>query len=52
MIVYSSNKSGFLADMDSGDIEEKIHKLMMVRSQKNVGKSEFLSWRNSLPEVT
>lgn len=49
MIVYSSTKIGFLSDMDSGDIEEKIHRLMEVRANKKVGKNEVQSWKNSLP---
>jgi len=49
MIVYSSSKSGFLSDMDSGDIENKILKLMENKCGKKVGKNEVLSWKNSLP---
>tara|TARA_B110001454_G_C12723340_1_gene436822 strand:- start:32306 stop:34159 length:1854 start_codon:yes stop_codon:yes gene_type:complete len=49
MIVYSSNKSGFLTDMDSGTMEQKILHLMETRSNKRVGSSEVQSWKNSLP---
>ncbi len=49
MIIDSSNKVGFLSDMDSGDIEEKILQLMEIKSRKKVGKSEVQSWKNSLP---
>lgn len=49
MIVYNSDKIGFLSDMDSGDIEGKILHLMETRAHKKIGKSEVLSWKNSLP---
>ncbi|AZZ37450.1 AAA family ATPase [Bdellovibrio sp. qaytius] len=49
MIVYSSDKKEFLNDMDSGDIEEKILRLIQTRTGKSIGKNEILSWKNSLP---
>lgn len=49
MIIYSSDKKDFLNDMDSGDIEEKILRLIQSRTGKNVGKNEIQSWKNSLP---
>ena len=49
MIIYSSDKLGFLSDMDSGAIEDKIVKLMSDVSRKRVGVREIQSWKNSLP---
>lgn len=49
MIIYSSNKSGFLDDMDSGIIEDKVLRLMQTKYHRKVSPNEVLSWKNSLP---
>lgn len=49
MIIYSSDKVGFLKDMDSGSIDQKILHFMRTRSHRGVGKSETRSWEMSLP---
>lgn len=49
MIIYSSNKVGFLEDMDTGSIEKKVLHLMQTKYKRNVSRNEVLSWKNSLP---
>jgi DUF2075 family protein len=48
MIVYSSDKRGFLADMDMNSIEDKVLHLMKTKS-RTVQANEVRSWKNSLP---
>ncbi len=49
MIIYSSDKAGFLADMDTGSIEQKVHLLIQKKYQRKVSPNEVTSWKNSLP---
>lgn len=49
MIVYLAEKSEFLEDIDSNRIEERILAEFRRTNQHGVGRSEFFSWKNSLP---
>jgi len=48
MIVYQSDKSGFLNDVHSGRIHEIIAEQFKSKLHRNVPKSELDSWRNSM----
>lgn len=48
MIVYSSSKDGFLADVGSNAIHTRIHSEFERRLQRRVGRSEVESWRQSM----
>jgi SOS-response transcriptional repressor LexA len=48
MIVYQTNKNGFLKDVSDGCIEDIIRDSVKQKLNKNVGNSEYLSWKNSL----
>ncbi len=48
MVVYSTSKAGFCADIISGKLDGKLTSLMKEKTGKGVGKSEVNSWRNSL----
>jgi hypothetical protein len=48
MIVYQSDKSGFLNDVHSGRIHEIIAEQFKTKLHRNVPKSELDSWRNSM----
>lgn len=49
MIIYSSNKSGFLTDALSGTIDKKIHDAFVREKGHSVGQKEMDSWRDSMP---
>lgn len=48
MIVYSNNKSTFLDDVSSRNIEDIIRDSYKATLNKNVGQKEYDSWRSSL----
>jgi len=48
MILYSTSKKEFSADVISNQIEKKLIEAFRHRIGRNVGKSEVDSWRNSL----
>ncbi len=48
MIVYKTNKEGFLSDVSNGCIEDIIQESVKQKLNKNVGENEYLSWKNSL----
>lgn len=51
MIVYQSDKAGFLNDAFANDIEDVILRAFRARTGRSVGKSEVLSWKESLVAV-
>ncbi len=51
MIVYSKSKKEFLEDVLNHSIEDVIMSAVEERLLRRVGKSEYLSWKNSLPYV-
>jgi DUF2075 family protein len=48
MIVYQSNKSGFLQDVLSNEIDTKIHEAFYSHLGRYTSKSEVASWSNSM----
>lgn len=48
MIVYQSDKREFLYDNDHRDIDEVIHARYQAATGRRVGRSELVSWRDSL----
>lgn len=48
MIVYQTNKNGFLNDVSNGCVEDIIRASVKQKLNKNVGKNEYISWKNSL----
>jgi len=48
MIVYKTNKDGFLNDVSNGCIEDIIRESFKQKLNINVGKNEYISWKNSL----
>ncbi len=48
MIVYQSDKSGFLSDVHSGRIHEIIAEQFQEKLHRKVPKNELDSWRNSM----
>lgn len=51
MIIYQSTKSGFLDDVENGDIEKKIENLILEKMNRVTGKGEVNSWVNSLKDM-
>jgi DUF2075 family protein len=51
MIVYQTNKSGFLADVFTKDIEEVILAAFRARTGRSVSAAEVRSWKESLLAV-
>ena len=51
MIVYSKSKQEFLQDVLDHSIEDIIESAVKDKLNRKVGKSEYLSWKNSLPYV-
>jgi hypothetical protein len=51
MIIYENDKSGFLRDAFKSDIEDVVRSQFHERTGRNVGLSEFRSWRESLVAV-
>lgn len=51
MIVYDSDKRNFLRDNDDRAIEDVIHARYNVLTGRSVGRSELVSWRESLAHV-
>ncbi len=45
MIIYENDKSGFLRDAFRSDIEDVVRSQFHERTGRNVGLSEFRSWR-------
>ena len=52
MIVYSSNKKGFLSDVLSGNVENQILTSFVREMGHSTGKREINSWRNSMPYMS
>ncbi len=52
MIVYSSNKKGFLSDVLSGQVEQQILTSFVREMGHTTGKSEVNSWRKSMPYMS
>ena len=52
MIVYSSNKKGFLSDVLSGQVEQQILTSFVRETGHTTGKSEINSWRKSMPYMS
>jgi hypothetical protein len=52
MIVYSSNKKGFLNDVLSGQVEQQILASFVREMGHTTGKSEINSWRKSMPYMS
>ena len=48
MIVYKRLKHEFLSDVSSSTIEDLIRDSVRLKLHKNVGESEYSSWKNSL----
>lgn len=48
MIVYISTTKNFIADVFENRIEDKIRDLVERKLGRNTGKSEILSWKNSM----
>ncbi len=51
LIVYQNDKAGFLNDAFANDIEDLILRAFRARTGRSVGKSEVLSWKESLVAV-
>lgn len=51
MIVYKATKKQFIDDVYSNSIEDIITEMVLEKLHKKVGKSEYQSWSNSLPQV-
>jgi len=49
VIIYSSDKRGFLSDMDTGAIDAKILHLLHSKTKSGVSPNEMKAWKNSLP---
>ena len=47
MIIYSSDKKGFIDDFENGVLVQKIYDLL-AKNLRHTGKSEIASWQNSL----
>ncbi len=52
MIVYSSDKKGFLNDVLSGQVEQQILTSFVREMGHSTGKSEVNSWRKSMPYMS
>ncbi|MDP2685508.1 MAG: DUF2075 domain-containing protein [bacterium] len=52
MIVYSSNKKGFLSDVLNGQVEQQILTSFVREMGHTTGKSEINSWRKSMPYMS
>lgn len=52
MIVYSSNKKGFLSDVLAGNVEQQILTSFVREMGHTTGKREVNSWRNSMPYMS
>ena len=48
MIVYQSDKKGFLQDVLTNDIDTKIHKAFYAHLGRHTSHNEVLSWSNSM----
>ena len=48
MIIYQTEKSGFLHDLHTRDIEEVIGASFRAKTGRKVGQAEIKSWANSL----
>lgn len=51
MIVYSSTKKGFISDVETNNIEDILQDNLLAVMKKNVTRSEYISWQNSLKEM-
>lgn len=48
MIIYQSTKGGFLDDVLSNDIQERISNELLTKTGKRVAESEIRSWKESM----
>jgi DUF2075 family protein len=51
MIIYENDKSGFLRDTFTSDIEDVVRTQYHERTGRRVGSGEFRSWRDSLVAI-
>lgn len=51
MLVYTATKTKFLTDVCDNNIEDIVSEAVETYLGKKVGKSEYQSWANSLPQV-
>lgn len=51
MLLYSTSKSQFLKDISSNNIEDILQDKFAEILHRNVGRSEYMSWQNSLKEM-
>jgi len=51
VIVYKETKEKFIKDVFENNIEDVIYDAIKTHLGKSVGKSEYQSWANSLPQV-
>ena len=48
MIVYQSDKAGFLADVLTNNISDIIHTAYFSKLGRSTSKNEILAWQNSM----
>ena len=48
MIVYQSDKAGFLADVLTNNISDIIHTAYFTKLGRSTSKNEILAWQNSM----
>lgn len=51
MLIYNFPKSQFLKDLDSDNIEDIIQDRFLNLLHRQIGRSEYMSWQNSLREM-
>lgn len=51
MLIYNSSKSNFLNDISSNNIEDILQERFIKILNKNIWRSEYMSWQNSLKEM-
>lgn len=51
MLIYESNRSKFLDDISTNNIEDILEEKFKQILHKNIWRSEYMSWQNSLKEM-
>lgn len=51
MLIYNSTKSNFLNDISTNNIEDILQDRFIKILNKNIWRSEYMSWQNSLKEM-
>lgn len=51
MLIYSESKQKFLTDLDTDNIEDILENKFETLLHRKTGKSEYMSWQNSLREM-